>query len=90
MEAFLFHLIVSLAVVLTHGYESYNTRTINDDEDDQPILLVAAGWTIEEVSTTSGETMTIYDSARNAFDVDFDFSEKKLFFVDPRDDGIFV
>ena len=86
METLLFHLTVSLVVVCTNGYD---IRTINDPEDDKPILLVAAQYDILKISPTSGDTTRLLDTVM-ADDVDYDFAEKKLFFVDQGKHGIYV
>ena len=90
MEILLFHLTISFLFVNTYGYDF---RTINDIvKDDQPILLVAARKNILKISTTSGDTTRLFDTGmvEDVEDVDYDFAEKKLYFIDQDKHGIFV
>ena len=85
MEALLSYLTVSLVVASTGGYDFRN-----NGGDDEPILLLATGQSIVEVFSASGKSTLLLDKLREVDDVDYDFKEKKLFFVDQDKYGIFV
>ena len=81
MEIFLSYFIVSLTMILTAGY-NHHIRHLNETDDEKPVLLIAGAQNIWVISSFTGVPRRVVDKLEANFDIDFDYANKKLFYLD--------